>query len=126
MATDNKRPVNLNITSFKFPPMALVSIAHRLSGVILFLALPLLLLIFSKAMHSPVSFLHLQALLQTQVGKVFVWLLLTAVIFHLLAGLRHLVMDLGFGESLNASRASAYLLMAVMLVAMVWLGGWLW
>ncbi len=126
MTKGKKRPVNLNLMSFKFPPMALISIAHRISGVLLFLALPILLLIFGRAMHSPASFLQLQALLLTGIGKVFVWLLLVIVLFHLLAGLRHLVMDMGFGESLNVSRITAYLLMLVMLVVMILLGMWLW
>ena len=126
MTKGKKRPVNLNLMSFKFPPMALVSIAHRISGVILFLLLPIWLLIFARAMHSSASFSGLHDMLSSVPGKVLVWLMLMAVIFHLLAGLRHLVMDMGFGESLSVSRFTAYVLMAVVLAVAVLLGVWVW
>lgn len=122
-----ERPINLDLTKFRFPPMAIVSILHRISGVVLFLFIPLMLYLLHQSLSSSVNFELLQQRLDDSGWmKLWVWLLLSAALFHLIAGIRHLMMDLGIGESLKAGRFTAYLVFALSLIAIILSGVWLW
>ncbi len=121
-----QRPINLDLTTLKFPPMALVSIAHRISGVVLFILLPFVLYVFSLSLSSQESFLSLTALLQCWVWKGGVWVFMVALVLHVLAGVRHLAMDMGLGEGLIAGRVSAWIVLVLAALMAVILGVWLW
>ena len=124
--SEKQRPVYLNLAQFHFPPMAIVSICHRISGVLLFLFLPLMLYILHQAVHSADSFAALTLCLQNGFMKFLVWVMLSAIWFHVVAGIRHLIMDLGIGESLNVARASSYAVFVIVAVLLIIMGVWLW
>ncbi len=121
-----ERPVFLNLMKLKFPLPAIISILHRISGVVLFLFLPLFLYLLHQSLISHESYVALQALLNRPLLKLLLWLALAAVIFHLFAGIRHLMMDLGFAESLEAGRVSAMLVMVLSVLFILLAGWWLW
>ncbi|MCX7124830.1 MAG: succinate dehydrogenase, cytochrome b556 subunit, partial [Gammaproteobacteria bacterium] len=98
------RPVHLDLTKMKFPPMAIISIMHRVSGVLLFLLLPFVLYLLHNSLHSPESFMLLQQSLTSPVMSFLVWVLICAVCFHFFAGIRHMLMDCGLGEHLKTAR----------------------
>ncbi|MCE0722400.1 MULTISPECIES: succinate dehydrogenase, cytochrome b556 subunit [Legionella] len=123
---NKKRPVNLDLGSLKFPPMAIASILHRISGVVLFLLLPIMLYIFGQSVQSEEAFIQVKDLLSHPVYKVVVWAFGAAMIYHLLAGIRHLVMDMGFGEHLDAGRRSAVLVIILAIILSIFLGFWIW
>lgn len=123
---NKKRPVNLDLTTLRFPPMALISIGHRLSGVLLFLLLPLMLYLFQHSMASSQAFYHTVALLGKPWMKFLSWILISATLFHLLAGIRHLLMDLGWGESVAAGRVTAYAVFLLVGILSFLAGVWLW
>ncbi|ACJ18019.1 succinate dehydrogenase, cytochrome b556 subunit [Coxiella burnetii] len=121
------RPVNLDLTKFHFPPMAILSIGHRISGFVLFLCMPLMFYLLHRATASAESFYHLhQLLLHNGWIKLAVWIMLSATLFHLFAGIRHLAMDLGFWESVPEGRISAYTVFVVSFIAIVLAGVWIW
>ncbi|QTS83690.1 succinate dehydrogenase, cytochrome b556 subunit [Coxiella endosymbiont of Amblyomma nuttalli] len=121
------RPVNLDLTKVHFPPAAIVSICHRISGVLLFLFLPLMFYLLRQVMLSQATFFHVQQLINdNQWLKVAVWLMLVSIIFHLLAGIRHLMMDLGFLESVREGRISAYIVFVLLLISIILTGIWIW
>jgi succinate dehydrogenase / fumarate reductase cytochrome b subunit len=120
------RPINLNLWTIRFPHTAIVSILHRITGVVIFLSLPVLLCILQCSLKSAESFEHLQILLALPLNKFSVWLMLSAVLCHVLAGLRHLLMDMGVGESLKAARFSATLVLVLTIISMSGLGFLLW
>jgi succinate dehydrogenase / fumarate reductase cytochrome b subunit len=120
------RPVNLDLTKFKFPPMALISICHRITGVLLFLLLPLMLYLLHHSLSSSAGFSATLVQLHHPVMKFFVWVTLSAALFHLIAGIRHISMDLGFGENVCAGRATAYIVFVVAAILIVLAGVWLW
>ena len=127
MSQIKKRPVNLNLISFKFPLPALVSIGHRISGVVLFLAMPLFLFSLSYALASAEHFLYfIKAISNHFFLSLTAWLSLLALLYHLLAGVRHLIMDLGYGESFVAARYSAAVVFALFLICVVLTGVWIW
>ena len=123
---NKKRPVNLNLIRMKYPPMAIASILHRISGVILFLLLPIMLFIFGQSLQSEESFMQVKTLLTHSCYKVMVWVFGASLIYHLLAGIRHLLMDMGFGEHLNTGRRSAVLVIVLAIILAIFLGIWLW
>ncbi len=122
-----KRPIFLNLFKMKFPPMAILSIMHRVSGVLLFLLLPFALYLLDCSLRTEQSFAQLAVALATPgIMMLLLWVLISASAFHLLAGIRHLIMDCGVGEHLNTARRSAYLVMALEVVVMILSGVWLW
>lgn len=123
---NDQRPVNLDLSSLKFPPMAIVSILHRLSGLALFLLLPVMLYLFQLSLKSPASFAYFQTLMMSSLWKGVTWMFLVAWCFHLLAGIRHLCMDMGWGEHVATGRVSAIVVILLSVVGAIGLGIWLW
>lgn len=120
------RPVYLNLFRMKFPPMAILSILHRISGVVLFLLLPLALYLLHHSLQSQVSFSQLHAFVAMPVVRFLLWVLVCAAGLHLFAGIRHMMMDLGFGEKLTIARITSYLILTLEVVVMIAAGVWLW
>jgi succinate dehydrogenase / fumarate reductase cytochrome b subunit len=123
---NQKRPVNLDLTTMKFPVMAIVSIFHRLSGLVIFLLLPLIICYLGHSLKSVESYNQLQTTLSNPLPKLLVWAFSVAVVYHLLAGIRHMIMDIGYGETLCASRRSAILIIGLTVILTLFLGIWIW
>lgn len=90
---NSQRPVNLDLRTIKLPVTAYTSILHRISGVILFLGLVVLLYGLDMSLASEESFEELKACLASPLAKLVIWGLLSALLYHLVAGIRHLFMD---------------------------------
>lgn len=121
-----KRPVNLDLSTFQFSVTAIASILHRISGFILFLLIPFILWLFSYSLHSPEHFQELQAGFAHPVSKIIFLAIFLALFYHLLAGVRHLIMDTGWGEKLAQARCSARLIIVVAVIATVCMGVYVW
>lgn len=106
---DSSRPVYLNLFKIKFPLTAIVSILHRITGVLLFLSIPGSLYILQFSLKSEDKFLLLSKYFQTDCCQLLWLLLLSTIIYHLLAGIRHIIMDFGLGESKEAAKISSLL-----------------
>ena len=122
----HKRPINLNLFTLKFPIAAIVSILHRLSGLLLFLLIPFLLLGLSSSLASQQDFDVLYFRLTTPFAKCIIWFLLSAFIYHFVAGIRHLMMDAGIGEELKSGRLGAKLVLVISVILTLLVGIWLW
>lgn len=120
------RPVHIDLTKMKFPPMAIVSIMHRISGILLFLLLPFALYLLQGSLFSRDDFASMQQSLLSTPIKILLFLLIASVTFHFIAGIRHMLMDCGLGESLKAAKRSAFLIMLLEIIAMIYIGVWLW
>lgn len=121
-----KRPVNLNLFTIRFPATAVISILHRCSGVILFCFIVFLLYVLDVSLKSADAFVQIQNCFQTSWTRFVVWVFLSSFILHLLAGVRHFVMDFGFAEEKQSGRWGAYLVMFASAIAIVVLGIYLW
>ena len=121
------RPVNLDPRTISLPITAVVSILHRVSGIGLFLFLPLLLCALNCSLKSADSFAKLQAFLQTVGGKGILFLFIVTITYHIVSGIRHLIMDMGFLESVTAMRATAFTVFGLSGVIIIALTGvWVW
>lgn len=122
-------PSNISVGDllrYRFPVTAIASILHRITGVLLFIAIPFVLWSLDCALASAHGFAYLSRSLSSHLGHVLVWLFLSCVSYHVLAGVKHLIMDLGLGETLCASRWMSWLVIVLQIVVMVMLGVWLW
>jgi succinate dehydrogenase / fumarate reductase cytochrome b subunit len=115
-----KPPVNLNLLKMRFPITAWVSILHRLSGIFIFLLIPALLYMLQESLSSEARFMLLQKNLDQPILRLGIWLLFSAIIYHSLAGIRHLLMDLHLGGSKQQARFSAFLVLFLTFIIMAW------
>lgn len=122
----DNRPVNLDIGSMRLPITAWASITHRVSGVFLFGASLLMLWALDLSLSSPESFASLAESLSGGVVKLVLWLVATGLLYHSCAGVRHLVMDAGIGESLAGGILGARVVILATLVLSLSLGVRLW
>lgn len=120
---NDKRPVNLALGTIQFPLPAIVSLLHRISGFALFVFVPLLLWAWQQSLASPEAFAALRAAVAFKVVAVVV---LAGLVYHTVAGFRHLVMDAGIGETLPAARATSAITLVLSAVLIVALGVWVW
>mgnify|MGYP002626026168 CR=1 FL=1 len=119
----DNRPVNLDFTTFKLPLPAITSILHRISGGILFFAVAVLLYLLDLSLSSPEGFATVADWLETPFVKFVVWAIVSTL---LLAGIKHLLMDLGIGETLSGGLLGAKIVVAVAVISIVGAGVWLW
>lgn len=122
----DNRPVNLDITTIKFPLAAITSILHRISGIALFFGVAVLLYLLQLSLESEAGFSRATELLDATLMKLLVWGVLAAVLYHLIAGIKHLITDLGVGESREGARTGAVVVLVCALVAFVIAGVWIW
>ena len=118
----NQRPVFVNPLKVSLPVTALVSISHRISGIVLILLSPFFLWSLIKVAGSQQEFNAYLSCMHHPLMMLLAWGGLTAIVYHILAGLRHLVMDFGHCETLKMARFSAFLILALTVVLSVWVG----
>ena len=120
------RPKHLALHLIKLPLPGFVSVLHRISGLLLFVALPLLLLMLQYSLRSIETYTQLLAVLAHPLAKLMLLGLLWAFLHHFCAGLRYLAIDLDYGVKLAQARASSKMVLAVSLVLTVLFGARLW
>ena len=105
--TDN-RPVYLNLFKIRLPTTGIVSFAHRVSGVFLFLAIPFSIYLLDLSVTSAQGFEHSMQLLQRPVMQLILLILAWALVHHFLAGIRYLFLDFDIGIDKAGSNKSAW------------------
>ena len=113
------RPVNLDLTTVKFPLPAIISILHRISGVALFFGIGVVLYLLQLSLESEAGFERVTELFRATPVKLVVWLLLTGLLYHLIAGIKHLLMDWGIGESREGALRGAQVTLVLAVAAAV-------
>lgn len=107
----NGRPVDLNLLKIRLPVPGVVSIGHRISGVLLFLAIPLFIAGLDRALASPEGLAQVAGWLHHPLGWP-VWIALAwGLAHHFLAGIRFLLIDLDIGIAKPAARTGAWLVL---------------
>jgi succinate dehydrogenase / fumarate reductase cytochrome b subunit len=118
----NNRPVNLDLRTIRMPLTAILSIIHRISGVIIFLGMPILLWMFGKSLNSEYDFLYLMSKLDNIFIKLIFIGILAALVYHIIAGVKHLFMDIGIGESEQGAKIATRLVLIISLISLAILG----
>jgi succinate dehydrogenase / fumarate reductase cytochrome b subunit len=109
MRTTENRPRFLNLLQIRMPIGAVASIAHRISGVLLFLILPAAVFLLELSVRSHEGFNQARAILHAPLVQLLGLVLAWALLHHLLAGIRFLLLDLEIGIERKQARASAWL-----------------
>lgn len=122
----DKRPINLDIGTIKLPLAAYASITHRISGVVVFVGIALLLCLFDLSLRDADGFARVQALGQGVLFRFVLWGLLSALAYHLVAGVKHLLLDFGIGETKEGGPLGARLVVGISAIIIVSLGVWVW
>lgn len=126
-AVNSKRPVNLDLSTIKFPLPALASITHRITGVILFIGLIFGFWALDASLSSPEGFEAVRhALAENILAKLIAWGLLSALAFHFVAGIRHLLMDMDIGIEFDNAIRMSQITMVISAVLVVLAGVWVW
>ena len=117
-----ERPVFLTLWKIHLPLAGFISITHRISGVVFFLAFPLLIYMYGLL---PLSF-ELSDFMSQLWVKVLLWGTISLYIYHFLAGVRHMIADFGHDHSLARANLSAIMVISLGVIMAIWTGVLLW
>jgi succinate dehydrogenase / fumarate reductase cytochrome b subunit len=120
-----QKPIFLNLFLIKFPLSAIVSILHRVSGVILFLAIPVFLYCLKESLVAQRNFDEIKYLASLQSVKFVIFGIISMLIYHIFAGIRHMLMDYGIGETKVSGKISAQIVIISFVIVLVIIGKWL-
>lgn len=124
MTATSKRPVYLNLLKIRLPVGGVLSILHRITGVLMILAIPLLIYLLTLSLEGAEGFSAVAAFLSSGAGTVLLFLGLWAVFHHLLAGIRYLLIDMDVGVDKPVFRQTAWLaIIAAPVIAALVAGG---
>lgn len=125
MPSQRTAPVFLNLFRIRFPAGAITSIAHRLSGVLLFLSFPFLVTLLELSLQGPEGYARAIALLQPGWVRLGSAVIAWSLFHHLLSGLRFLLIDVEVGVTLPQARNSAWLVNILGLLLTLVYSGWI-
>jgi succinate dehydrogenase / fumarate reductase cytochrome b subunit len=109
MTNQRAVPVYLNLLRIRFPVGAVTSIAHRISGVLLFLSLPVLIYLLELSLQGPAGYEKTISYINNCWFEAGLVLIVWSFMHHLLSGIRFLLIDIDKGVSLQTARGSAWL-----------------
>lgn len=124
-AVKSNRPVNLSLgqvldVNLK-SPVAIASILHRISGLVLFLLIPVILYALQQSLASEQGF---QSVFDNIAVRFLVWVFVAGILYHFIAGMKHLFADMGMAEELQSGRTASWISLAIsavaILVSFVW------
>lgn len=126
----SNRPVNLSLSTVLAvnlkSPVAIASILHRVSGVVVFLLIPVLLYVLQQSLGSAETFAELkESFLGSFLGGGLLFIALAALLFHFIVGVKHLIQDFGIGETLQGGRLFATVAMVLAAVSILAAFAWM-
>ena len=103
---ENKRPLSPHIQIYKWHISSLVSISHRITGIINIIAITLICLWASLLFLAEENYVTVELLMSSLIGKFIILGIIWSFSFQILSEIRHLIMDFGYGFELKISRIS--------------------
>ena len=124
---NTERPVNLGFdTIIRQPVHAIASFLHRVSGAFLFFGSAYLLFLLDRSLVSEVGLNSVIDRLDGTPETYLLWLILSGLIYHVAAGIKHLLLDMHIGDSHAAAVVGSYLVITVSGLLALSAGFWLW
>ena len=120
------RPIWYNLSPANLPVPGLVSILHRVSGLLLALALVWLLYLLELSLSSEAGYRHFIDYVSHPLAKLGILVLLWSFFHHFCAGIRYLLLDLRIGIDLAGARRSSVVVFVVSIGLTVIVGAKLW
>jgi succinate dehydrogenase / fumarate reductase cytochrome b subunit len=115
--SEKKRPYFLNLFLIRMPVPAMMSIAHRLSGVVMVLAIPVFLYLLELSLANPEGFHRVRELMSGPLVWALLFLLGWGLVHHLFSGIRFLLIDFDYGLDRKAARMTAWVVILGAVVA---------
>lgn len=109
-----------DLARYRLPVPGVLSILHRVSGALMVLLLPWTLWLFDLSLRSALGYQQLRQMVDGWVVKAVLAVLAWALLHHVLAGIRTLLLDLDLGVDRPSARRSAWLVLAVSLPLALW------
>ena len=106
---ENKQPLSPHIQIYRWHISSLVSISHRITGIINIIAITFICLWASCLLLGEANYQLINLFLSSLVGKFFILAITWSFSFQVLSEIRHLIMDLGYGYELNTTKISGLL-----------------
>lgn len=119
MAVSDNRPFFLNLLKIHLPVTGFVSFLHRISGLLLFIAIPFSVYLFDLSLQSSSGFERAANILAHPALQLISLLLLWSLLHHLFAGIRFLLTDLDIGLSKAQAVRSAWMVFALELILLI-------
>lgn len=123
---NKKRPVNLDLSTIKLPIAGFASFFHRVSGILLFAGMAVLLWMLDSSLDSQESFAAVRDISSNPICKFVLFIVLAGLAYHMVMGIRHLIMDFGVGESLKGGQLGAKIGFVIAFLVIVLIGVWVW
>jgi len=95
--TQHKRPLSPHLMIYRLPLTGIISITHRMTGVVLAMGLIAYVASFFIILSGNEAYSTLQSFLDYTIIRIAVWFFIYALFFHLCHGIRHLIWDVGAG-----------------------------
>ena len=109
-----------DLRTYRLPPAGIVSILHRISGVLMFILMPLIIWMFDTSLSSEISFAKFSSAFSIGLGFIPGWFmklvalaLIWAYLHHFIAGVRHLYMDMTHSVTKEFGHSSALVTLAL-------------
>jgi len=119
------RPVYLNPLRIHAPVTAVISFAHRITGLLMFLAIPIVVALLDLSLRDADGYGRVAAALDTRLFRIAAVLLAWALAHHLFAGIRFLLIDVGAGVERAGARLGAWIVTAAGAVVLIVAAGML-
>ena len=108
------------------PITAWASITHRATGVFLFAGMAVLLWALDESLASAEGFASMRDALENPLLKLLMWAVISGLIYHSLAGVKHLIMDMGIGETMEGGILGVRIVVGLSAVLILLAGIWIW
>jgi succinate dehydrogenase / fumarate reductase cytochrome b subunit len=122
MEKNKNRPVYLNLFKIRLPVGGILSILHRATGAFLVLLLPIALYILQRSLQDPAAYAKIAVQAVNPIGRIVVLVIVWVFAQHFFSGIRHLLLDIGIGDSKPAARRNAWLAFAASLTVVALTG----
>ncbi|MET0065978.1 MAG: succinate dehydrogenase, cytochrome b556 subunit [Candidatus Thiodiazotropha sp.] len=124
MLETKPRPVFLNLLKIRLPIAGIMSIIHRVTGVVMVISIPVAIYLFGLSLSGPSGFADAREFLQMGLVQLLIFLFLWGLMHHLLAGIRYLLIDIDIGVDKPVYRQTAWAVMvAAPVLALILMGG---
>ncbi|MCU7923486.1 MAG: succinate dehydrogenase, cytochrome b556 subunit [Candidatus Thiodiazotropha sp. (ex Dulcina madagascariensis)] len=124
MPDTKSRPVFLNLIQIRLPMAGIMSIIHRVTGVVMVFAIPLLIYLFGLSLSGADGFVDVRAMFANGLVRLILFLFLWGLMHHFLAGIRYLLIDIDIGVDKPLFRQTAWAVtLAAPVLALMLLGG---
>ncbi len=123
----NTRPKNLDLTTIKLPIMGLTSILHRISAVIIWTAMIFFLPVLYISLESAEGFNQIKTMLSDSLlAQLFLWGFLTVLGYYIVGGLKHIIQEFGYFESLKGGAVISMIAIGLGICLSILSGFWIW